>query len=334
MRREPSGINYGEIEINTNNVEVVTRPWSDLPADLLSLIADRLGIIELLSFHGVCKAWQAASSTASAKIETASNSEPWFLFYGEDSQCHLYNTSQRRYTMSIPELDGATCIASNQGWLLIFKEGSMFFYCPFSHAKIDLPKFPHSVLSEHASAFSSPPTSSECIVAVMHRDHESGLELYVLYRGADTWTRIKLDNIQYKLSAFGLATYKDEVFHFFDKKNGVVTFSIKDKSCLMYNIVKKDDSTTRKLNSTARKRLPTFIRINSLFVKSDMKKKLGLGEDVSVSICGTILDYGGIDNIIFSEDLEAAEESENHHLRGVWIQPRFFQVSSNQNWSL
>ncbi|GLT69893.1 hypothetical protein SLA2020_420060 [Shorea laevis] len=326
MRREPSCINYGEIEISTNNVKVVTRPWSDLPAELLSLIADRLGIIELMSFRGVCKAWQAASSAASAKIEGASNPEPWFLFYGENSQCHLYNTSQRRYTMRIPELDGATCMASNQGWLLIFKEGSMFFYCPFSHAKIDLPKFPRSVLSEHASAFSSPPTSPECIVAVMHRDPEYGLELYVLYRGADTWTRRKLNSIQYNLSAFGFASYKNETFHFFDKINGLVTYSIKDKSCLRYTIVKKDNSTTRKS-------LPC-VRMKSLFVKSDMKKKLGLGEDVSVSVCGTILQYGGIDNIIFSEDLEAAEESENCHRKGVWIQPRFFQVSSNQSWSL
>jgi len=327
MRREPSCINYGEIEINTNNVEVVTRPWSNLPPHLLSLIADRLGIIELLSFRGVCKAWQAASSAASAKIETTSNPEPWLLFYGEEgSECHLYNTSQRRYTMSIPELEEATCLASNQGWLLIFKEGSMFFYCPFSHAKIDLPKFPHTYLSGHVSAFSSPPTSSECIVAAMHRDHKSGLELYVLYRGADTWTRIKLDSIQYKLSALRMATYKDEEFHFFDKKKGVVTFSVKDKSCERYTIVPEDNSTTGK-------RLPTVVCKYNHFERSDMKKKLGLGEDVSISICGTLVRNDGIDIIVFSEDIEADEEPD-YHLTGVWIQPRFFQVSSNQSWSL
>jgi hypothetical protein len=304
-------------------VEAVTRPWSDLPADLLSQIADRLGIIELLSFRGVCKAWQDSSSAASAKIEA--DSKPRFLCYGENSQCHLYNASQRGYKMSIPELDGATCIASNQGWLLIFKQGSMFFYCPFSRAKIDLPKFPHTVLSEHASAFSSPPTSCECIVAVMHRDLEYGLELHVLCRGADTWTRRKLDSaIQYELSAFGMATYMNETFYFFDRKNGVIISPVKDKSCLRYDVVKKDNSTTRKY----------FVPTRSPFVDSDMKKKLGLGEDVSVSICGTIRQYNCNDIIMFSEDLEAAKESENRHLKGVWIQPRFFQVSPNQSWSL
>ena len=337
MCRESSCINNGEIKvrrfgilresnISINNVEVVTRPWSDLPADLLSLIADRLGIIELLSFRGVCKAWHAASSVASAKTEAASNSEPWFLCYGENSQCHLYNASQRGYKMSIPELDGATCIASNQGWLLIFKQGSMFFYCPFSRAKIDIPKFPHLVLSEHASAFSSPPTSCECIVAVMHRDLEYGLELYVLYRGADTWTRRKLNSIQYKLSAFGFATYNNGTFYFFDKIDATVAFSVKDKRCLKYNIVKKDKSIPRKILPCA--------RVKNLFVKFNMKKKLGLQDDTSVSTCGTILQCDGIDNIIFNENLEAAGESGNRRVKGVWIQPRFFQVSSNQSWSL
>ncbi|GLT69892.1 hypothetical protein SLA2020_420050 [Shorea laevis] len=287
MRREPSCINYGEIEISTNNnVEVLTRSWSDLPAELLSLIADRLGIIELPSFCGVCKAWQAASSAASAKIESASN-------------------PQRKYTMNIPQLDGATCIASNQGWLLIFKQGSMFFYCPFSHTKIDLPKFPHLViLSEHASAFSSPPTSPECIVAVMNRDPEYGLELYVLCRGACKWSRRKLKGTQYNLSAFGFATYKNGNFYFLDKINGGITFSVKDGRCL------------RCVTTVKKKKSPDVGNLNH----------------VSISTCGTRWRCGNRDEVVFGESIEAAGNSKSRRLEGVWIQPRFFQVSPNQNW--
>nr|POE50421.1 f-box protein [Quercus suber] len=273
----------------------MTGLWSGLPADLLSLIVDRLGLIELLSFHGVCKAWRAAASTALSKIEASANHKPWFLIYGENSQCHLYNESGRRYTTSIPELDGATCIASHQGWILVFKGGSMFFYYPFSHAKIDIPTFPLSVLSNHAAAFSSPPTTLECIVAVMHRDIMSGFSLYVLQRGANAWA-------------------KCELVQFYN-----------DKTCVQHTLLKNENSTTIK-------HLP-YVRSKSHFVRRNMKKKLGLDEDVSISICGTVVQNDSTDIIICNEEVESAEEFESSYLKGVWIQPRFFHLSPNQSWS-
>ncbi|KAI5335640.1 hypothetical protein L3X38_025773 [Prunus dulcis] len=98
-------------------------PLSDLlPPELLSKIADGLSLIDLLSFRSVCKAWNSASATASAQNE--SSYEPWFLLYEEQSdQCQLLICeSGKKYTISnIPELKGATCLASNQGWLLLFK---------------------------------------------------------------------------------------------------------------------------------------------------------------------------------------------------------------------
>uniref|UniRef100_A0A7N2N692 F-box protein n=1 Tax=Quercus lobata TaxID=97700 RepID=A0A7N2N692_QUELO len=250
----------------------MTGLWSGLPADLLSLIVDRLGLIELLSFHGVCKAWRAAASTALSKIEASANLKPWFLIYGENSQCHLYNESGRRYTTSIPELDGATCIASHQGWILVFQGGTMFFYCPFSHAKIDIPTFPLSVLSNHAAAFSSPPTTRECIVAVMHRDIMSGFSLYVLQRGANAWA-------------------KCELIQFYN-----------------HTLLKNENSTTIK-------HLP-YVRSKSHFVRRNMKKRLGLGEDVSISICGTVVQNDSTDIIICNEEVESAEEFESCYLKG------------------
>ncbi|KAF5462556.1 hypothetical protein F2P56_018553 [Juglans regia] len=320
-----------QISIGNNNIEVVTRPWSDLPAELLSPIADQLRLIELLSFRGVCKDWKAAASTASAKIEGSPHSEPWLLLYGENSQCHLYDESRKRYTMSIPRLDGATCIASNQGWLLMFVEGSMFFYCPFSDAKIEIPKFPHSILSSHAAAFSSAPTTPECIVAVMHRDTESVLELNVLRRGANTWNKRKLISTRPNLGVLGSATYRDGTFHFWDKINGLLAFSVKDESIVKYTVVVRNELSK---NTAALPYIP-YIHEKTRFEGNDMRKKVGLGKEVSVSVCGTTVkhDYGA-DKIIFSEDIDAAEESESHHLKGVWIQPRFFNISPNQSWSV
>ncbi|KAF5731490.1 hypothetical protein HS088_TW18G00168 [Tripterygium wilfordii] len=73
----------------------MNKKWSDLPYELLSGIADRLGLIEHLCFRGVCKDWNSASETASAEIESLPDHEPWFLLYGgsESSQCHLVTES-------------------------------------------------------------------------------------------------------------------------------------------------------------------------------------------------------------------------------------------------
>ena len=104
--------------------------WCDLPYQLLSLIADGLGLIDLLSLRAVCKDWRSASSEASAKVESMCP-HPWLLMYGEGSHCSLLTHEHKLYTLNIPELVGATCL---WGWLLPFKQGSMFFFCPFSGA--------------------------------------------------------------------------------------------------------------------------------------------------------------------------------------------------------
>ncbi|XVF80547.1 hypothetical protein PTKIN_Ptkin15bG0082500 [Pterospermum kingtungense] len=123
---------------------MAARDWTNLPCELLPLIADRLAEIEALPDH-----------------------EPSFLLYGgNNSQYKLVtDESHRKYAITIPELDGATCLASNQGWLFLFREGSMFFFCPFSRAKIDLPgKLPHSVVSDdHVAVFSPSPPSQDCV---------------------------------------------------------------------------------------------------------------------------------------------------------------------------
>ncbi|KAK8614591.1 hypothetical protein V6N13_068391 [Hibiscus sabdariffa] len=145
-----------------------TRDWTDLP--LLPSIASRLGLIELLRFRAVCRDWYAASSVASAEIESSPDHEPWFLFYDDDnSPCTLVTEYfSEKYTIDVPELKGTKCLASCEGWLLLFCDGSMFFFCPLSRARIDIPgTFPHTDISNHVAILSAPPTSKDCIVGVI-----------------------------------------------------------------------------------------------------------------------------------------------------------------------
>ncbi|XWS46732.1 hypothetical protein CRYUN_Cryun14cG0093200 [Craigia yunnanensis] len=302
---------------------MAAREWTDLPSELLPSIADRLGLIELLSFRGVCKDWNSASSTASAEIEALPNHEPWFLLYGENnSQCMLVTDSGRKYAISIPELDGATCLASNQGWLLLSREGSMFFFCPFSRAKIDLPgQFPHTVISDdHVAVFSSPPTSQDCFVCVISNSNETEeLELYMIHRGATAWTKYQLDASTSKIDC---SAYYNGVFYFFDNMDRMVRFSIEDRSLIMTQV--------RYIKSSKEKYLP--LRFISDFEENDMKKRLGLGEGFPLSTCGTIVSCHRANKMIPYKNTGNAKEPGCRPLKGVWFQPRFYQIDQSQSW--
>ncbi|KAK8654301.1 hypothetical protein V6N13_128272 [Hibiscus sabdariffa] len=306
--------------------QVAAREWGDLPSELLPSIADRLGLIELLRFRGVCKDWNSASSTASAEIEALPDSKPWFLLYGEnnDSQCTLVTGSGKQYSITIPEMDGATCLASSQGWLLLFREGSMFFFCPFSRAKIELPvpcQLAHRDFSEHAAVLSAPPTSKDCVVSIICRaEQREDLELYLIHRGANSWSKHKLDSFPNKIEH---AAYHNGVFYYFDNTNLMVCFSLEDRS-ITFGKVRYPESPKERC-------LP--LRFSSSREKREMKKRLEsvLGEDeCPVSTCGTIVPCHPADTMIPYENTGKAREPGTR--KGVWFQPRFHQIDEKQSW--
>ncbi|CAL5357569.1 unnamed protein product [Camellia sinensis] len=327
MAIPPSKRLSNSTETTLSEVET-TRPWSDLPRDLLSPIANRLGLIELLGFRGACKDWKAASSTASAKTESSSDHRPWFILYGENSECILYDQlDKKKYTINVPELDGATCLASNQGWLLLSREGSIFFFCPFSRARIELPSFPHSDLSGHNAALSAPPTSENCVVCVINRHDHLIVELNVLRRGEQTWTKVNYDCPENVLGVVTGTTYHEGTFYFLDNRSKLLTYAVKKKKWVLYTIV---DSSSASTNDC----LPFAYRTN-YFRNWDMKRCLELGEDVSVSTCGTgVRSFGGeYDMVINNESIAAvSKEIESpRQLKGIWIESRFLQIPPNQS---
>ncbi|KAE8686131.1 NAD(P)-binding Rossmann-fold superfamily protein, putative isoform 1 [Hibiscus syriacus] len=304
---------------------VVAREWGDLPSELLPSIADRLGLIELLGFRGVCKEWNSASSTASAEIEASPDREPWFLIYGENdnSQCTLVTGSGRQYSITIPEMDGATCLASSQGWLLLFREGSMFFFCPFSRAKIELPvpcELAHREFSDDVAMFSAPPTSKDCVVCIACRTKQrEGLELYMIHRGANSWTKHKLESFPNKIV---YAAYHNGVFYYFDNTCLMVYFSIEDRRLASGKVT----------YATSKKDRCLPFRFSSNHEKKDRKKRLALvlGEEESlVSTCGRGY-LGTLLMMIPYENTGQAQVPGTH--KGVWLQPRFHHIDENQSW--
>ncbi|KAJ4833621.1 hypothetical protein Tsubulata_040088, partial [Turnera subulata] len=328
--------------IDTNELPREISRWTELPCELVSSIASQLGIVDLLSFRGVCKHWNSASFPASAQVESSSRREPWFLIYGEGSQCRLLSEPGKEYTINIPELDGAACLGSNTGWLLLLREGSMYFFCPFSRARISLPEFPRLEFINCLASFSSPPTSTDCTVAVVCQNDSSEVELFILNRGDVAWTKHEYAKKDFKKVVCGTYHPGDKCFYFVDDDKGLITFSTVRKDFTKYNII------WRPTENSKSEELPFYMR-RGYFKERNMRQRLNLGEDVTISTCGTAVSIDGTNKIIFNECIKALVGSESNNivpnestnpppegsksrsLNGIWIHPRFMQVQPDQS---
>ncbi|KAF6176605.1 hypothetical protein GIB67_034467 [Kingdonia uniflora] len=315
----------------TNKLKNAKRPWSDLPHDLLEPIADHLALVDLHGFRGVCKEWRYASSKASSKCRSLHEKNLWLLLYNDNSNCKLFDPmSGKIYTTNIPELDGATCIASFGGWLLFCGENSLFFFCPFSRAKIILPQLPnHPQLFGHVGVFTSAPTSPDCIVSITSYSDKAMMELNLLRRGENEWvTHVSRKfrttaNIKYAL--FDEGTF----YYLTSAADKALSFAVQDERWLVHKIVEVSPPNQSIIS------LP-FINYRWDHFKNmtKIKKKLGFKEGLSISTCGAIR-LGNEDNeCVYVEDLNAKGDNEIPQMKGVYVQPRFFQIQQNQSWSL
>ncbi|KAL5561578.1 hypothetical protein UlMin_031325 [Ulmus minor] len=314
----------------------IVRDWSDLHTDILSRIADNFGIIDLISFRGVCKHWKYASSTATAEVESSKGQCPWFLLYSDETHCRLVNRSQS-YTIDIPELEGATCLSSKFGWLLFLKQKSIFFFCPLSRTRIDLPEFPLSDFADSGvptAAFTAPPSSKNCTVAVFSRTSDTDVKIDLIRRGAKNWTtRNFVDTDREKIDTVTSAAYRDEVFYFFDGSGKkVMKFQPDDEeeTSKIHRIVSRHREETKDIP------VMPFLLVQSrkYFDFYNIKEKLELEDEVCVSACGTALEsWVHADEVVLGGDIEVADcSSGDRRLKGVWFQPRFFHSSPELSW--
>ncbi|KAF9623173.1 hypothetical protein IFM89_037754 [Coptis chinensis] len=250
-----------------------------------------------------------ASSNASAECEYASYQEPRFLLYNDNSHCRLYTpSSDKLQTIHIPEFDGTiTCIASMEGWLLLSQNSSVFFFCPFSRARIDLPKFPHSNLSDHVAAFSSSPASPDCVVCVIKHSNGITLEVNMLKRGATEWIAHKHEN---RLTSITGAIFYDGIFYFLDSGRSLITLSIDSETFDDYFILDPNAPGTAVVGT-----LPFAYRRK--YFSDSMKQKMGLENGESLSTCGTLVPISSqIDRYIHNENLNAGMKRNHVATRG------------------
>ncbi|KAI9079041.1 hypothetical protein K1719_032528 [Acacia pycnantha] len=315
--------------------------WSDLHFDLISTITNQLGLIDLLSFRGVCNYWRSAasSSKASAEIESLVP-RPWFLLYGETAECSILTSNHKMYRIEIPEMAESTCLQSFVGWLLLYCKNSksLAFFCPFSRVKIEIPQCP--LISEQSesdlyAAFSSYPTDSNCtVVVIKHDKDEEKMNLCMLHRGESEWTfhDHNIDGVKFAGKIKSVAIY-ERAFHFLDEDStALVAFEYCTMTWKDYNIVPRGTSTrTKKLNYYLE--LDWINRDSFSSKRSEMKQLLGI-DRCSISICGAVVLRGDDNHHVrsyeFLEDDEGESNEPCRKLKGVWLQPRFHQISEDQ----
>lgn len=315
--------------------ETKTREWSNLPTELLECIADRAGLFELPSICLVCKAWYSACSTTLAHIvKPELNQGAWFLLYEDkSSQCQLITASGRKFTTSLPELVGTTCLATYQAWLLLFKGGcaSMFFFQPFSRQRIDLPGLPLAELADHRfAAVSCPPTFKDCMVCVINCRNIYEWDANLLYLGNQAWVGTQCNLSHTRPNTIKCAVYENQTFRFYD-----IVLGRHMRTMLV--IYPDGRFAWNKPSKVVGRYVPQHFRDQKIhrdlliFVSGknelkkklkDMKNKLRLTEDV-VSTCGTFTQLDGKRKLIFNERLMDPVDQSFNGVWTVWIQPRF-----------
>ncbi|PIA51520.1 hypothetical protein AQUCO_01100401v1 [Aquilegia coerulea] len=161
MKRELVKIEETKDRVNKENTAI-----QELPTELFDSIMSHLFLDDWVRFRLTSKAWISINRPNSSVKQYKSEFQPmpWLMsFLNKKGVCNFYNPLYSdTYTMTIPELAGAIVRDAKFGWLLMSQNSSIFFYNPLTMEIIKV--------RDHRSycflniSFSSPPTSSDCIV--------------------------------------------------------------------------------------------------------------------------------------------------------------------------
>jgi hypothetical protein len=259
----------------------------------------------------------------------------WFLLYGEESpRCSMLSNNDKVYTAQVPELDGSTCLASHDGWLLVFRDDSLFFFCPLSGAKIQLPNCPLTKSRDYLAAISSAPTSQDCIVVVLDRPDHFQFELHTLCRGYDKWVKYQFDLKEYDWYPLKRCAMFIEGEFIYASDINVVIFDVantKQWSVYKSRFIQDELDDESVLNCRLKDLLLKKAEKEKKHKLEDLKWKLGYDDNVAMNTCGTLYDAQNMvwgkfiihSVAVYQSRPPFQEKNESRPLKGVWIVPRY-----------
>lgn len=176
-------------------VKAGQRDWSDVPADLLTLILSCLDIKGAKLFLSICKTWRSVFDPKYlSPLGFPVPQSQWLIHKKTDqTKCKFFHpTYGFIYCIYILELRGAVIQHSKGGWLLMSQEeNQVFFFNPFSNAKIELPDLTYPF---NAMTFTSIPTSSDCMVVAVVSNFDSDVCFSTIRRGEKDWNLQEFKN--------------------------------------------------------------------------------------------------------------------------------------------
>ncbi|KAL4585850.1 hypothetical protein LXL04_010476 [Taraxacum kok-saghyz] len=110
-------------------IDTSVAPWSELNHDVLFLVMMELGVVDFLSFSGVCKSWR--SLALPNKIRFMASKPPMELRISEGpnktKEYSLVDFGGRSFKIILPESSGWYCVGLTCGYLVFFERNSFDF---------------------------------------------------------------------------------------------------------------------------------------------------------------------------------------------------------------
>ncbi|KAJ4789861.1 F-box protein family-like [Rhynchospora pubera] len=183
----------------------VSRPWTDMPIELVQLLLPRLNLIDCIRLPSVCKAWRSVSNyIQDAKVH------PWLLYSANDScLLRLFDPIYgKEYSIDMKWFGLVKNLMfhySRDGWVLASKETKhLFLINPLTRESFGLPDLDHGIST--TMSFSSSPTNLDCVVFVVLLADFHVMEISTWSPGANAWSKMSFDN------EFGLCVPCNPVF--------------------------------------------------------------------------------------------------------------------------
>ncbi|KAJ4761102.1 F-box protein family-like [Rhynchospora pubera] len=153
-----------------------SRTWTDMPIELMQLLVPRLYLVDCVRLSSLCKAWNSLSNLIQDAMYCI---DLKWLGFGED----------------------LTFLYSKDGWVLASKEdNSLFLINPLRReCVISLPKL-NTCCRFKPLAFSSAPTSPDCVVVIAEFEGEHIAEVSTWSPGEEQWSTTSFqDEIGYNV---------------------------------------------------------------------------------------------------------------------------------------
>lgn len=208
------------------------REWSDLPINVLDIIARRLDALDQIYLRAVCKNWGQTRRFPVGKTLPWLMGHSWAFDENVYSVCSFYRPSLK--PSHVPHskfereefkvLHGASICASKFGWLLLQKSSSSFFYNPYTKSIIKLPDLE---LSFNRTTFSSVPTSPECFCfAIQSSKSDNNIYLSICHPGDREWSTLILDGFR---KAVEDVVYSNGTFYCVFTRGALGAFRVSDR---------------------------------------------------------------------------------------------------------